>query len=53
MFIEDVKSSSGTFINGERLGPKALESDAYELKSDDTVVRTHSLLTLPRKFISH
>lgn len=34
-----MKSSNGTFINGERLSPEGLESDPYELKSDDVVVR--------------
>ncbi|KAL0569495.1 hypothetical protein V5O48_012477 [Marasmius crinis-equi] len=37
IFIKDVKSSNGTFINGERLSPEGLESDPYELKSDDIV----------------
>jgi pSer/pThr/pTyr-binding forkhead associated (FHA) protein len=38
IFIKDVKSSNGTFINGDRLSPEGLESDPYELKSDDIVV---------------
>ncbi|KAJ2931279.1 hypothetical protein H1R20_g5887, partial [Candolleomyces eurysporus] len=37
IFIKDVKSSNGTFINGERLSSEAVESDPYELKSDDIV----------------
>ncbi|KAI0646179.1 hypothetical protein C8Q79DRAFT_926207 [Trametes meyenii] len=37
IFIKDVKSSNGTFINGERLSPEGLESDPYELKTDDIV----------------
>ncbi|KAJ3785861.1 hypothetical protein GGU10DRAFT_312210 [Lentinula aff. detonsa] len=37
IFIKDVKSSNGTFINGERLSPESLESEPYELKSDDIV----------------
>ncbi|EEB86700.1 hypothetical protein MPER_16247, partial [Moniliophthora perniciosa FA553] len=37
IFFKDVKSSNGTFINGERLSPEGLESDLYELKSDDIV----------------
>ncbi len=39
IYIKDVKSSNGTFINGERLSPEGVESDPYELKSDDIVVR--------------
>jgi pSer/pThr/pTyr-binding forkhead associated (FHA) protein len=38
IFIKDVKSSNGTFINGERLSPEGIESEPYELKSDDIVV---------------
>ncbi|KAI0360813.1 hypothetical protein OH77DRAFT_1393258 [Trametes cingulata] len=37
IWIKDVKSSNGTFINGERLSPEGLESEPYELKSDDVV----------------
>ncbi|THV04547.1 hypothetical protein K435DRAFT_714483, partial [Dendrothele bispora CBS 962.96] len=37
IFIRDVKSSNGTFINGERLSPEGIESDPFELKSDDIV----------------
>ncbi|KAF9003101.1 hypothetical protein BDQ17DRAFT_1326442 [Cyathus striatus] len=37
IFIKDVKSSNGTFINGERLSPEAEESKPWELKSDDIV----------------
>ncbi|KAJ7204574.1 hypothetical protein C8J57DRAFT_1100759 [Mycena rebaudengoi] len=37
IFIKDVKSSNGTFINGERLSQEGLESEPYELKSDDIV----------------
>ena len=39
IYIKDVKSSNGTFINGERLSPEGLESEPYELKTDDIVVR--------------
>ncbi|TFK17608.1 hypothetical protein FA15DRAFT_710632 [Coprinopsis marcescibilis] len=37
VFIKDVKSSNGTFINGERLSSEGVESDPFELKSDDIV----------------
>ncbi|KAJ6510382.1 SMAD/FHA domain-containing protein [Mycena sanguinolenta] len=37
IFIKDVKSSNGTFVNGERLSPEGLESEPFELKSEDTV----------------
>ena len=38
IFIKDVKSSNGTFINGERLSAEGVESEAFELKSEDVVV---------------
>ncbi|KIY43423.1 hypothetical protein FISHEDRAFT_10481, partial [Fistulina hepatica ATCC 64428] len=37
IYIRDVKSSNGTFINGDRLSPEGLESDPYDLKGDDIV----------------
>ncbi|KAG6852225.1 hypothetical protein C0991_001827 [Blastosporella zonata] len=37
IFIKDVKSSNGTFINGDRLSPEGLESDPNELRNDDIV----------------
>ncbi|KAF9463266.1 hypothetical protein BDZ94DRAFT_1259519 [Collybia nuda] len=37
IYIKDVKSSNGTFINGDRLSPESVESEPYELKSDDIV----------------
>jgi hypothetical protein len=38
IYIKDVKSSNGTFINGERLSSEGHESEPFELKSDDIVV---------------
>ncbi|KIJ11103.1 hypothetical protein PAXINDRAFT_138122 [Paxillus involutus ATCC 200175] len=37
IFIKDVKSSNGTFINGERLSQEGIESEQFELKNDDIV----------------
>ncbi|TRM68625.1 hypothetical protein BD626DRAFT_482302 [Schizophyllum amplum] len=37
IYIRDVKSSNGTFINGDRLSGEGLESDPYDLKSEDIV----------------
>lgn len=37
VYIKDVKSSNGTFINGERLSPEAVESDIFELHNNDMV----------------
>ncbi|EKD01828.1 cell cycle arrest in response to pheromone-related protein [Trichosporon asahii var. asahii CBS 8904] len=38
---KDVKSSNGTFINGVRLSPEGVESDPYELKSEDMVLANY------------
>ncbi|KAM0750163.1 hypothetical protein T439DRAFT_326121 [Meredithblackwellia eburnea MCA 4105] len=37
VFIKDVKSSNGTFINGQRLSAEAAESDTFELHTGDLV----------------
>ncbi|KAI0067017.1 hypothetical protein BV25DRAFT_1820172 [Artomyces pyxidatus] len=37
IYIKDVKSSNGTFINGERLSAEGAESEPFELKTDDIV----------------
>lgn len=38
MYIKDIKSSNGTFINTERLSSEGAESEPFELKSEDVVV---------------
>jgi hypothetical protein len=37
-FSSDTQTFYGTFINGDRLSLEGLESEPYQLKSDDTVV---------------
>ncbi|KDE05942.1 hypothetical protein MVLG_03754 [Microbotryum lychnidis-dioicae p1A1 Lamole] len=37
VLIKDVKSSNGTFIDGQRLSPEAAESDVFELRTGVTV----------------
>ncbi|OXG75109.1 hypothetical protein C350_05288 [Cryptococcus neoformans MW-RSA36] len=37
IFIRDVRSSNGTFINGERLSPEGVESDPVEIKNEDQI----------------
>jgi hypothetical protein len=46
MYIRDVKSSNGTFVNGERLSNEGMESEPYELKSEDIVVCPNMLVLL-------
>ncbi|KIM76539.1 hypothetical protein PILCRDRAFT_26984, partial [Piloderma croceum F 1598] len=36
-FSSDTQTFHGTFINGDRFSPEGLESEPYQLKSDDTV----------------
>lgn len=38
IYIKDVKSSNGTFINGDRLSPEGVESEPRELHNEDLVV---------------
>ncbi|KAF9530308.1 hypothetical protein CPB83DRAFT_851363 [Crepidotus variabilis] len=35
IYIKDVKSSNGTFVNGQQLSAESQESEPFELKSDD------------------
>ncbi len=38
IYIKDLKSSNGTFINNERLSPEGMESEPFEVKSEDILV---------------
>jgi pSer/pThr/pTyr-binding forkhead associated (FHA) protein len=38
IFVKDVKSANGTFINGELLSPEGPGSEPYELKADNIVI---------------
>lgn len=40
VLIKDVKSSNGTFINGDRMSAEGLESEIFLLRSGDCVVRS-------------
>jgi pSer/pThr/pTyr-binding forkhead associated (FHA) protein len=51
MYIRDVKSSNGTFVNGERLSNEGMESEPYELKSEDIVVCLISLAYCSRRLL--
>lgn len=37
IWIRDVKSSNGTFVNGHRLSPENRESEPHELRENDTL----------------
>ena len=49
IFIKDVKSSNGAFVDGERLSVEGMKSDPWELKTDDRVV---CLIVIPCIFSS-
>lgn len=53
VYIKDVKSSNGTFINGTRLSPESQESEPAELHSDDVVDFGIDILTDDNKEILH
>ncbi|KAJ9100510.1 hypothetical protein QFC21_003550 [Naganishia friedmannii] len=53
MFIKDVKSSNGTFINGDRLSAEGLESEPFELKSEDMVEFGIDIISEDNKTIVH
>jgi pSer/pThr/pTyr-binding forkhead associated (FHA) protein len=37
IYIKDLRSVNGTYINGDRLSPQSVESEPRELKSNDIV----------------
>ncbi|KAF7361203.1 FHA domain-containing protein [Mycena sanguinolenta] len=53
IFIKDVKSSNGTFVNGKRPSPQGLESEPFELKSDDIVEFGVDVVDEDNKTITH
>ncbi|KAK0545995.1 hypothetical protein OC846_005453 [Tilletia horrida] len=53
IFIKDVKSSNGTFINGERLSLEAQESDDFELHSEDHVEFGIDIVSEDGKVVLH
>ncbi|WFD08185.1 hypothetical protein MVES1_003556 [Malassezia vespertilionis] len=53
VYIKDVKSSNGTFVNGTRLSPESQESEPYELHGDDVVDFGIDILTDDNKDILH
>ncbi|WFD43579.1 hypothetical protein MPSI1_002242 [Malassezia psittaci] len=53
VYIKDVKSSNGTFVNGTRLSPESQESEPYALHTDDVVDFGIDILTDDNKEILH
>ncbi|KAI4145472.1 MAG: hypothetical protein LQ341_002376, partial [Variospora aurantia] len=53
IYIRDVKSSNGTFINGTRLSPENRDSDPHELNPSDTLELGIDIVSEDQKSIVH
>lgn len=53
IWIRDVKSSNGTFVNGARLSPENRDSDPHELREQDTLELGIDIVSEDQKSIVH
>lgn len=53
IWIKDIKSSNGTFVNGNRLSPEGLESDPHELLAHDILVLGIDIMSEDQRAIQH
>ncbi|KAL4819356.1 hypothetical protein BDW67DRAFT_141101 [Aspergillus spinulosporus] len=53
VLIRDVKSSNGTFLNGQRLSPENRESEAHEIRENDTLELGIDIVSEDQKTIVH
>jgi hypothetical protein len=53
VFIRDVKSSNGTFVNGQRLSQENRESEPHELRQHDTLELGIDIVSEDQKTIVH
>jgi pSer/pThr/pTyr-binding forkhead associated (FHA) protein len=53
IWIRDVKSSNGTFVNGARLSPENRDSEAHELRESDTLELGIDIVSEDQKSIVH
>jgi pSer/pThr/pTyr-binding forkhead associated (FHA) protein len=53
VWIRDVKSSNGTFVNGQRLSPENRESEPHELRQHDTLELGIDIVSEDQKTIVH
>ena len=53
IWIRDVKSSNGTFVNGNRLSPENRDSDPHELRESDTLELGIDIVSEDQKSIVH
>lgn len=53
IWIRDVKSSNGTFVNGLRLSPENRDSEPHQLREDDTLELGIDIVSEDQKSIVH
>ncbi|KAF2397307.1 hypothetical protein EJ06DRAFT_143939 [Trichodelitschia bisporula] len=53
IFIRDVKSSNGTFVNGARLSPENKDSDPHELREHDMLELGIDIVSEDQKTVVH
>ncbi|KAL9114903.1 MAG: hypothetical protein Q9227_001146 [Pyrenula ochraceoflavens] len=53
VYIKDVKSSNGTFVNGQRLSPENRESDPHQLREHDTLELGIDIVSEDQKTVVH
>ncbi|KAG5946387.1 hypothetical protein E4U53_006591 [Claviceps sorghi] len=53
IYIRDVKSSNGTFVNGSRLSPENRESDPHELQTADHLELGIDIVSEDQKTVVH
>jgi pSer/pThr/pTyr-binding forkhead associated (FHA) protein len=53
IFIKDVKSSNGTFVNGKRLSPENKESEPHPLKEQDVLELGIDIVSEDQKTVVH
>lgn len=53
VWIRDVKSSNGTFLNGQRLSPENRESDPNEIRENDTLELGIDIVSEDQKTVVH
>jgi len=53
IYIRDVKSSNGTFVNGKRLSPENKESEPHELREQDVLELGIDIVSEDQKTVVH
>lgn len=53
IWIRDVKSSNGTFVNGKRLSPEARDSEPHPLKESDVLELGIDIVSEDQKTVVH